>query len=53
MLCVLACCNECVCRVTVTDNIRILVKDAEYTSIPTSDKRQSAHLYTSVRLVTT
>ncbi len=40
-LCVLACVIPSVCLVTVTEYIRILIRDAEYTSIPASDTKQS------------
>lgn len=48
MLCVLACVISSVYLLTVTEHIRILVRDAEYTSIPASDTEQSVRIFTHV-----
>ncbi len=48
MLCVLPCVISCVCLITATGYICILVRDAEYTSIPASDTEQSVRICTRV-----
>lgn len=48
MLCVLPCVISSVCLITVTEYIRILVRDTDYTSIPASDTEQSLRICTCV-----
>lgn len=52
MLCVLPCVISSVYLLTVTEHICILVRDADYTSIPASDTKQSVCIFTRVLFVT-
>lgn len=48
ILCVSACVISSVYLLTVTEHIRILVRDAEYTSTAASDTEQSVRILTRV-----